>query len=279
MKKTTLQNRCHYLTLIAASIILFILISAIGGISFQFKLIIGSFCYFLFTFSFLLFYTKINKTSIFTIIVLPPLLVLIFINILNFKGTWSGLPSSFFIFLGCLMGYLSSKKTFIYFFIVLVFLNITWISFGRIPYENKMQYGSITKKVFFKAPSFVLYDTANKTIGLNNEKITILDFWNSKCAPCYSLFPIIDSVNKTMDTSKYEIFSVNIPLMNEKIFDNFKLLDKYNYSFKKSFTANDSILADFDVEVFPTTIVLKDNNVIYRGDFVSAIEFLMPEKK
>jgi thiol-disulfide isomerase/thioredoxin len=274
MKIETSQRFYSYLFAVLISLTLFFLVSLIGGIGLQKKQVIGSILYLIATFLILNYYNRISRNVFFLIIVSPPLIVLLFINILNFKGAWVSFPSSFFIFVGCLLGYLSSKKTLVFYLLFLGVLNIAWNNLGQIPFENKVQYGSFSKKVLFKTPHFLVYDTTNNPITLSNQKITILDFWNSKCGPCYALFPFIDSTYKNIDTSRFDIFTVNIPIMNEKKSDNYKLLDQYHYTFKQSFAEDDSILTKLDIQVFPTTIVLKDNNVIYRGDFVSAIDFI-----
>lgn len=102
--------------------------------------------------------------------------------------------------------------------------------------------------------------------------MTIIDFWNSKCAPCFKQFPIIDSISKIVDTTKIQILLLNIPLKGETFESNFSLLNNYNYSVKQIFTNDSKIMDSLKLYYFPTTIVIKNEQIIFSGEFKDAIK-------
>ena len=79
-------------------------------------------------------------------------------------------------------------------------------------------------------------------------------------------------MTKLADTTKFKIVSINIPTWKEKKEDNFKLLDSFGYNFPKLFALAYAVADSFGVEYFPTTIVVKSNHVIFRGDFEEAVK-------
>lgn len=150
---------------------------------------------------------------------------------------------------------------------------IGWQTEGQRLLTNKMVYNSFDQNVLLKLPDVKLYDSTGNLVSLkDSEKIIILDFWNSTCGPCYRLFPTIDSVRKKLDQTKYDIRVVNIPLNGEVKKDNYRLLNKYHYTFNQLFAETNSVVDSFGVEVYPTTIILFRNNVIFRGAFENAMK-------
>lgn len=267
-----LSKKKSYLIAAIISLILFIGISFIGAYSFKYKIIVGSSAYFLISFLLLKYFKILNTSYVLWLILLPITLSFLYLNIFQFKNTFVSAPSNFFLILGCITGYLFNKKKSILIPALFFTLLPVWLIFLQPFYNNKMLYGTYNKVVKFKRPLVTFYDTISQEIVFNEKKTILLDFWNSRCRPCYELFPYIDSVNKTIDTSKIKIYAVNIPLDIEKMEDNFRLLDEKGYSFTKIFAKNEKVLDSLKIKFFPTTIIIQDGNVIYKGDFETAIQ-------
>jgi hypothetical protein len=73
-----------------------------------------------------------------------------------------------------------------------------------------------------------------------------------------------------LDTTKFEIIAVNIPFRKEKLGDNYLLLDSFSYRFKLLFAENKNLADSYGIKAYPTTVVVKDNRIIFRGDFEDA---------
>ena len=83
---------------------------------------------------------------------------------------------------------------------------------------------------------------------------------------------MVDSIDKLVNKDKFSISTVNIPLAKEQKQDNYNILNKFNYSFKKLFANNKSIADSLGVVYYPTTIAIKNGQVIFRGDFEEAVQ-------
>lgn len=259
--------------LIILSGLVFIGVSFLGSVSFFTKQLIGIPVYYLLTYSILSKKILLENKIKLIIIGLPLIVTLLVVNILSFSRAWISFPSNLFLLLSCLLSYLFSRTHFLKGLIILIILPLVWNLFFNDYLINKMYYGSFSKKIVKKIPTIQLYDSNSNLINIeNSNKIFILDFWNSKCAPCFRLFPIIDSVNKIIDKSRFEIAVVNIPILEETMPSNVGLLNKFDYSFNKYFMKDDNSLPILGIKVFPTTIIIKSDSILYRGDFLSAIE-------
>jgi len=159
--------------------------------------------------------------------------------------------------------------------ISLIILALLWLFKGEEKFKNIMKYGSSDNRVKEKISILSVYDAIGKSENpLNTSKVVILDFWNSHCGPCFAQFPLIDSISKKIDTSKFELMVVNVPLNGEKKDDNYELLSNFNYSFKQLFALDSNIMASPKIKYFPTTLVIKQNTIVFRGDFLEALKYL-----
>lgn len=244
----------------------------IGAYSFSLKTILGSYIYFALTFILCTKYRD-KRNIIFIIILIPSLIVLFFLNIISFKEAWVSFPSNVFLMLGILLGFIYSKNKRIVNIIALTLLVGGWELIGQKIYTNKMLYGSYNQKTMSNFPSIRLADSSNIVLNTStNDKIVILDFWNTGCGVCFRLFPYIDSVNKKIDTNKYDIRLVNIPLNGQKRNQNFSRLNEFPYKIKQLFANDESIADSFNIVAYPTTLIIKNNKVVFRGEFENAIE-------
>lgn len=244
----------------------------IGAYSFSLKTILGTCIYFALTYVICTKYRD-KRNIVFIIILIPSLIVLFLINILSFKEGWVSLPSNAFLMLGILTGFIYSKNKRIVNIIALTLLIGGWELIGQKTFTNKMLYGSYNQKTISNFPSIKLADSSNFILNANEtDKIILLDFWNTGCGVCFSLFPYIDSVNKKIDTNKYDIRLVNIPMNGQTRENNFSRLNEFPFKIKQLFANDKSIADSFNIVAYPTTLIIKNNMVVFRGEFENAIE-------
>ena len=267
------NNKILFLSkIVSISFITFVAIAFFGSFSFSFKTIAGTGIYFVLTYLLCKKYPN-KKYYVLTIISLPIAVLIFFINILDFKEAWISLPGNILFITGIFTGFLFSKSKNLSFLIALSILVGGWELSLKKMYINKMFYGTINQHTLTPYPSIKLTDSSD--IELNtivSDKIIVLDFWNSGCGPCFGLFPIIDSINKKIDTSKYDIRLVNIPLNGQKREGNFRVLNKFPYALKQLFAQNESVADSFKIVAYPTTLIIKKNKIVFRGEFENAIE-------
>ncbi len=267
-----MENRALFLTL-ALSLLTFFFTAFLGSYnSFTLKIIIGTCLYFSFVFLFALKY-PIAKAKILFVFLAPLILAIVFFNIIDYKKTWVSIPSNLFLLLGSLGGYFYSKNKKLVIPLALIILLGLWEIGGQKLFTNKMNYGTFDQKILSAFPSVQLADSSTtilKTTG--TDKIIILDFWNSGCAPCFRLFPLIDSINRKIDTTKYDIRLVNVPFNGEKEEDNFRILNRFPYNLKQLFAKDKSVADSFRIISYPTTLIIKNNKILFRGEFENAIK-------
>lgn len=273
--KIGIQRTIPYIGIIFLSLLLFILTFSLATFSFDYKIIIGSILYFTTTLVLLKYSTHFKPFFLILVISLPIIAVIFFFNVLQFNNTTVSIPSNSILLISTLTAYFfykSKNYLFPFSFLLLCFF---WMYSGNKMYFNYINFGSVNGKVNEKMPETAMYEGSGiETIVSSIPKTLILDFWNSRCGICYAQFPFVDSIYKKIDTAKYELLVVNIPFKNEKKEANYKLLDRFNYSFKKVFADNESVMDSFKITSFPTTLVVKQNVILFRGEFSDALKFL-----
>ncbi len=252
---------------------MYFILALVGGyIGFDYKLVLGGVIYFIGTYCSLIQPAAINKRFTFGVVFLLPFLILLYFSLFQLRLTYVSLPSSFFICIGCIAGLLFYKNNSKLIPIGLLLFITCWLTFLKKPFYSFFTYNTINGSILINKPVTNFYDSNNimQPLSMPN-KIYLLDFWTSTCGVCFSKFPIIDSISKLVDTNKVEIIVVNIPIRNEHKEDNFKILNKFNYSFKKLYATSLSIADSLEIIGYPTTIVIKNNQAIFRGSFEAAV--------
>lgn len=254
------------------SIGLFLGLSFVGSYSLNIKLVAGSVIYFICTYYILKSPFFLKKFLPLIIISLLPLFVFLFFNILQFNISSVSFPSSLFISISIFGGFLFYKTRSYKIPVILAIAILFWLVFLQTYYNNIRLYKTYSQEVNFNYPRVKIYDTTGNLKEFKQiNKYYFLDFWNSGCGPCYRLFPYIDSVNKLTNSSLFEFITVNVPIGKELKENNYRILNPFKYGFEKLYAAEGSIIDSFQIEYYPTTIVVKNGKVIYWGDFKTAI--------
>ena len=272
--KVLSKNWIAYSVVVVSSVALFIITSSLAAFGFEYKIIIGSALYFLLTYLSLTHQTYSHPGVFFTLIIFPILLAIVVFNIFQYKTAAITAPSHIFLLVSAFTGLLFYKSKNWLSPLLLITLVSAWQFKGNRMFMNYLNYGPFGGQVDERIPLTNLYNDQGAIVYPKINKTVILDFWNSKCGVCYQLFPYVESIHTKIDTAKFELRVVNIPILNEKKEDNYNLLKRFPYSFKQLFTDDASSIDSFKITVFPTTIVLRENEIIYRGDFKEALELL-----
>ena len=243
-----------------------------GGFNHNLKLYLGIVVYFFLSKHFLTSKSIYRQETSFWVFISPVIIFQLSINLIHYDRTINSLPIHIFFLLSSITAYFYVKRTKL---VALFFISIIiWFQFiGKKTYLDYRFYKSENKYTSHNLWDN-LKDISNNDFVINKNKLTIIDFWNSKCAPCYRQFPFIDSISKLIDTSKIDILLLNIPLKGESKENNYHLLNNFNYTFKQIFADDSRIMDSLKIYYFPTTIVIKNNVVLFSGDFKDAIKDL-----
>ncbi len=196
----------------------------------------------------------------------------------------SALPSvGAFNMLCCYLGIwcgavLAAKRPGIFvkaFSIILVLSVIFWYIFSGAEYWfNYINFGTFKSRIEASIPdNWYFYNERNDTLTTNNldGKTVILDFWNTGCVVCFEKFPLLENLYQQHKAdSNFLIAAVNIPWERDSIgiaFDKIERLKKYNFPV---FVASDGMMKQFEIAVFPTVFVIKNDKIIYKGNIEGA---------
>jgi thiol-disulfide isomerase/thioredoxin len=110
-----------------------------------------------------------------------------------------------------------------------------------------------------------------EAVTLSKDKIVVLDFWSTYCGICYEKFPLFEKMyQKYKDNPNVEFYAIHVSYERDKFEKVIKLLDKYDYNFPLIYSLDsESVEDDLEVKYFPTTILIKNNVVRYKGVLVT----------
>ncbi|MDF0717995.1 TlpA disulfide reductase family protein [Muricauda sp. 334s03] len=115
----------------------------------------------------------------------------------------------------------------------------------------------------------IFTDKHKDTIQFQN-KITVLDFWNTSCKPCYEKFPYYEKISKKYQHPEIAFYSVNVPLKNQSFEERTKAEEKLGYSYKTIYSeALKKVQKSLGFNSYPHLIILNDSTIIYSGNFVT----------
>lgn len=102
---------------------------------------------------------------------------------------------------------------------------------------------------------------------------------NTRCGVCVREFPRFDSLSTHYGKDSNLVFyAVNLPMDRDTVG---QALDMYNHSLKKhkvpTLLGNKLMRQNFEINGFPTIIVLKDNTILFKGS-IELFELYMKNK-
>ncbi len=232
-----------------------------------------------------LIFNKCKKVASLNIFIIGLIGLSIFqlpIRIINFNSTLNSLPHFLFHLLGLIFAYLVfiSKKNYkVVFVVIAIILNAFYFFVGNKYYNNYLSFGSINNKINQQL-NFELnyFDSTNRVVNLSAKKYSyyLIDFWHTRCGVCFQKFPIVEAFyQKEKSNKKIKIIAFNLNLKSDTLNQAFEVLKKENYHFENGIIQNDSILNKLEVKVYPTTLLIDSNGLVFfRGDISNAIKKL-----
>src|SRR5690554_922602 len=169
-----------------------------------------------------------------------------------------------------LLGWLSNKiKPVLYIFsgTLLLFLS----TYYALP--NAIVYFSNREAYINEVYSYPkLYDRNREEETFDENKIYILDFWHTRCAPCYKKFPEFEKIyNRFKTESDVKFYSVNIENGYHSFEQTLKIVDSLNYYFTTLYALENSenVIKEVGIQFYPTILIIKNSEIVYRGSLVS----------
>ena len=122
-----------------------------------------------------------------------------------------------------------------------------------------------------KASDFTAYDIAGNKVAFNDlkGKVVVLNFWFTTCEPCMAEIP---KLNSLVEKYKDKVHFISITFDAKANVSSFLKETDFNYT---HITDNEYILSDYEVEFFPTHIIINQKGeIILRkvGDFISEMD-------
>jgi thiol-disulfide isomerase/thioredoxin len=109
--------------------------------------------------------------------------------------------------------------------------------------------------------------------GFYKDKIVIVNFWASWCAPCLAEFPMLTELRTLFSKSELEIVSINTD--EDEQFENIeKLSRQFNFNFDVVVDTDGFFVKKFRVESIPLSLIYYDGKLMEASygamDFASA---------
>lgn len=185
-----------------------------------------------------------------------------------------GAPNILSAFLGICAGcILGSKRTTVGIKLLIptvVYILSAWYIVGGYNYWfNFLGGGSFTGKEDTQMPKgWYTYSQKPDTFNTDfyKNKLVLLDFWNTSCGVCFIKFPDLENLyQKYRFQENFIIQSVNIPIDRDTSGMAFKMVAQYNkYSFPVV-VGNEDMKSVFNINAYPTVLLIKNGRVIFRG--------------
>jgi thiol-disulfide isomerase/thioredoxin len=274
-----------YIKLVVVFIASFSLVFVTGilrsYVNFQTSSLLGSIAYFGITWFFLKkFHSTVSEWNILLVILLGLSVLQIPIRIMDWNGNLVSFPDFLFHNIAILIAFLFYKSrrvgvlvSIAYFaFLVFMYLN------GYSLYLHYLNFGTLSGNVSEACPPFELFKEDSTKVSNDdfNDKILVLDFWNTGCGVCFRQFPEFEKKFEKYQGQQIDIYSVNVPLARDTPGQATRIIADRHYSFPVLFIHDLDILKKLKIIVFPTTLVITNGKmIVFRGDIERLENFLM----
>lgn len=284
-----LYDMSNFRKLVLAFFVSFSLVFVTGilrsYVNFQTSSLLGSIAYFGITLFFLKkFHNSVSELSILLAILFGLSALQIPIRILDWNANLVSLPDFMFHNIAIMVAFLFYKSRRIGFpvsIICLAFLIFMYLN-GYSLYLHYLNFGTLSGRVYETCPPFELFQEDSTKVSLDelNDKILVLDFWNTGCGVCFRKFPELEEKFVIYQGQKIDIYSVNVPLARDAPGQATKMIRDRHYSFPVLFIHNPDVLKKLKIQGFPTTLVIADGKmIVFRGDIERLDSFLSIQRQ
>lgn len=161
--------------------------------------------------------------------------------------------------------YLNYKMMYMILFPIIIFL-YCFIFFPNAEayFRNSNSQGGKMKSL----PDNVTFFNRNgEKIIFSKDTLYVLDFWFSKCSPCYEKFEDFRSIkNIYKENRKIVFYSVGVPLKGENRNYIYKIADSINLNYQTIYINSMEVAKkNLKITSFPYVIILDNGNVNYEG--------------
>lgn len=144
----------------------------------------------------------------------------------------------------------------------------------------KSKFGTTTAK------DFTLKDIKGQNISLSSlkNKVVVLDFWATWCAPCRASFPAMQEImNKYKDDTEVVFLFIDVwehTTPNKMSETAAKFIKDNKYSFDVLLDTNDQVVNDYKVEYIPAKFVIdKKGNIVFMGNEINDLGLIIEDEK
>jgi len=194
----------------------------------------------------------------------------------GFRDSYISIPRLVFQIIACFTAFVfysvtTAKKVSL--LLCSALLIVLYTSFWQQYWFNFSDYGTLTGKIGkTKIFSWKVLNQNSDTLTQDrySDKIVLFDFWTTSCAVCFRKFPALEKIYQ-MHKSQNDVIveAVNVPLPRDTNNMAFAVMSNKPHTFPVVVGLNgiDSI---FGIEVYPTTIVMYNGEIMYKGNIEGA---------
>ena len=131
---------------------------------------------------------------------------------------------------------------------------------NRLPLNGIVKNQKITNDLVLLNSSFEKVNISSK-----KDKLFVLDVWNKYCSPCFEKFEDFEKTKNKFVSEKNMFWSVGFPIKDDTLKELKDIQDSLGFTFDDYYSVDDSLLKQLDFRTVPTLILIKNNEVLYKG--------------
>ncbi len=178
--------------------------------------------------------------------------------------------------LACVFGYLYRRYTAAAFRIAIVAISVAMSVFyylrGHELWLNYLSYGTATGIVHETAPTDWMNQIAPSADKTNYKAtdMVVLDFFNTRCGYCFAAFPTVQQYyEQWKNNDRVAVYALDIPIKGDTTGMAMQVVRDRGFTFPV-LVGNENLKKLFNIQAYPTVIVLQQNNIIFRGTIEDA---------
>ena len=163
--------------------------------------------------------------------------------------------------------------------LIKILIIFTFIPIGLYIYPNWFQYyenqGAIVNN---QSPKIELTTENGLAIRLDTiqNKIIVLDFWNTSCGICFKKFPDLERISKEFKNNPNVVFyCINIPIHGDTLPKSIKMFNEGKFKLVSLYAKDTKISDAFGFNKYPHLVIIKNGKVRYSGALIVEKEIVV----